>query len=86
MYYILRMTEDRKSIHLLQFAQFSRKVNSFSTAFIFQFLHIGSDLDNCLDSAFNWWFPFAPEFQCCYFCESSSCLFYLISFFLFLCF
>ena len=25
---------------------------------------------------FNWWVSFAPEFQCCYFCES-SCLFYL---------
>ena len=24
----------------------------------------------------NWWVSFAPEFQCCYFCES-SCLFYL---------
>ena len=33
----------------------------------------------CLRSAlswFNWWVSFAPEFQCCYFCES-SCLFYL---------
>ena len=27
-------------------------------------------------SWFNWWVPFAPEFQCCYFCEP-SCLFYL---------
>ena len=27
-------------------------------------------------SWFNWWVSFAPEFQCCYFCESSS-LFYL---------
>ena len=27
-------------------------------------------------SWFNWWVSFAPEFQCCYFCES-SCLFYL---------
>ena len=26
--------------------------------------------------AFNWWVSFAPEFLCCYFCES-SCLFYL---------
>ena len=26
--------------------------------------------------SFNWWVSFAPEFQCCYFCES-SCLFYL---------
>ena len=26
-------------------------------------------------SWFNWWVSFAPEFQCCYFCES-SCLFY----------
>ena len=25
---------------------------------------------------FNWWVSFAPEFQCCYFCEP-SCLFYL---------
>ena len=25
---------------------------------------------------FNWWVSFAPEFLCCYFCES-SCLFYL---------
>ena len=23
-----------------------------------------------------WWVSYAPEFQCCYFCES-SCLFYL---------
>ena len=32
----------------------------------------------CLRSGlswFNWWVSFAPEFQCCYFCES-SCLFY----------
>ena len=27
-------------------------------------------------SSFNWWVSFAPEFQCCYFCEP-SCLFYL---------
>ena len=27
-------------------------------------------------SWFNWWVSFAPEFQCCYFCES-SCLFCL---------
>ena len=27
-------------------------------------------------SWFNWWVSFAPEFQCCYLCES-SCLFYL---------
>ena len=27
-------------------------------------------------SWFNWCVSFAPEFQCCYFCES-SCLFYL---------
>ena len=27
-------------------------------------------------SWFNWWVSFAPEFQCCYFCEP-SCLFYL---------
>ena len=27
-------------------------------------------------SLFDWWVFFAPEFQCCYFCES-SCLFYL---------
>ena len=27
-------------------------------------------------SWFNWWVSFAPEFQCCYFCEC-SCLFYL---------
>ena len=27
-------------------------------------------------SWFNWWVSFAPEFQCCYYCES-SCLFYL---------
>ena len=27
-------------------------------------------------SWFNWWVSFAPEFQCCYFCES-SCLFNL---------
>ena len=27
-------------------------------------------------SWFNWWVSFAPEFQCCFFCES-SCLFYL---------
>ena len=29
-----------------------------------------------IDSKINWWVSFAPEFQCCYFCES-SCLFYL---------
>ena len=27
-------------------------------------------------SWFKWWVSFAPEFQCCYFCES-SCLFYV---------
>ena len=27
-------------------------------------------------SWFYWWVSFAPEFLCCYFCES-SCLFYL---------
>ena len=27
-------------------------------------------------SWFNWWVSFAPDFQCCHFCES-SCLFYL---------
>ena len=27
-------------------------------------------------SWFNWWVSSAPEFQCCYFCES-ACLFYL---------
>ena len=31
---------------------------------------------DCRNTAFNWWVSFAPEFQCCYFCES-SCLFYL---------
>ena len=31
-------------------------------------------LPGCL--RFNWWVSFAPEFQCCYFCEP-SCLFYL---------
>ena len=38
-----------------------------------------SDLPGCLRlglSWFNWWVSFAPEFLCCYFCES-SCLFYL---------
>ena len=37
------------------------------------------DFPGCLRlglSWFNWWVSFAPEFQCCYFCES-SCLFYL---------
>ena len=36
-------------------------------------------IPGCLRSGlswFNWWVSFAPEFQCCYFCES-SCLFYL---------
>ena len=34
-------------------------------------------ISGCLRSGlswFNWWVSFAPEFQCCYFCES-SCLF-----------
>ena len=37
------------------------------------------DFRGCLRlglSWFNWWVSFAPEFQCCNFCES-SCLFYL---------
>ena len=37
------------------------------------------NLPGCLRlglSWFNWWVSFAPEFQCCYFCEP-SCLFYL---------
>ena len=29
-----------------------------------------------LDAGLYWWVSFAPEFLCCYFCES-SCLFYL---------
>ena len=38
-----------------------------------------NSIPGCLRSGlswFNWWVSFAPEFQCCYFCES-SCLFYL---------
>ena len=31
-------------------------------------------LRDCLPN--YWWVSFAPDFQCCYFCES-SCLFYL---------
>ena len=27
-------------------------------------------------SWFNWWVSFAPDFQCCFFCDS-SCLLYL---------
>ena len=37
------------------------------------------NLPGCLRlglSWFNWWVSFAPEFQCCYFCEF-SCLFCL---------
>ena len=37
-------------------------------------------IPGCLRSGlswFNWWVSFAPEFQCCYFCES-SCLFILV--------
>ena len=40
----------------------------------------GKEIQGCLRlglSWFNWWVSFAPEFLCCYFCES-SCLFYLI--------
>ena len=33
-------------------------------------------INTCRSDWFNWWVSFAPEFQCCYFCES-SCLFYL---------
>ena len=29
-------------------------------------------------SWFNWWVSFAPEFQCCYFCESSCFILVLI--------
>ena len=32
--------------------------------------------DGCNRVELNWWVSFAPEFQCCYFCEP-SCLFYL---------
>ena len=42
-------------------------------------LNLPSDFPGCLRlglSWFNWWVSFAPEFQCCYFCDS-SCLFYL---------
>ena len=38
-----------------------------------------TSIPGCLRSGlswFNWWVSFAPDFQCCYFCES-SCLFYL---------
>ena len=40
---------------------------------------VADSLSGCLRlglSWFNWWVSFAPEFQCCYFCEP-SCLFYL---------
>ena len=33
-------------------------------------------LQDKAELSFNWWVSFAPDFQCCYFCES-SCLFYL---------
>ena len=54
-------------------------------------LQSGHDFPGCLGSGmswFNWWVSFAPDFHCCYFCES-SCLFILdiilISVFLGLC-
>ena len=39
-------------------------------------LCIDNDSERVAAGGFNWWVSFAPEFQCCYFCES-SCLFYL---------
>ena len=44
-----------------------------------QLLYLDLPFQGCLRlglSWFNWWVSFAPEFLCCYFCES-SCLFYL---------
>ena len=40
------------------------------------YLHLSLLYINQSKSWFNFWVSFAPEFQCCYFCES-SCLFYL---------
>ena len=50
---------------LIRFARVSSHVDDFNTR------------NKVLGlSWFNWWVSFAPEFLCCYFCES-SCLFYL---------
>ena len=46
---------------------------------LIQKLYADDGIPGCLRlglSWFIWWISFAPEFQCCYFCES-SCLFYL---------
>ena len=43
---------------------------------IFDILQTKRFLSPLSGALFNWWVSFAPEFQCCYFCES-SCLFYL---------
>ena len=50
------------------------------TDLVIQYCHDRAFHTSCLRlglSWFNWWVSFAPEFQCCYFCEP-SCLFYLI--------
>ena len=53
------------------YGNFSPFIQSSGATLIDFFLLLFQDL-----SWFNWWVSFAPEFQCCYFCES-SCLFYL---------
>ena len=71
-----------RSAHSKNFRQISTSTDSFK--FIYPrpvplWNILAASFPGCLRlglSWFNWWVSFAPEFQCCYFCEP-SCLFYL---------
>ena len=48
----------------------------FHGVYISQLIRFARVSNHLADFWFNWWVSSAPEFQCCYFCES-SCLFNL---------
>ena len=62
---MLSLSEDNQSDVIEALNSFSRYLDDL--------LNIDN---NFFDSMVNWWVSFAPELQCCNFCES-SCLFYL---------
>ena len=68
------------SYNLITRIVYSRRVSLTAFFTIFPFYCFDNIVfPGCLRlglSWFNWWVSFAPEFQCCYFCEP-SCLFYL---------
>ena len=60
------------------------KISSFTKSSTNKLNKIGLCISSCFTPQegenglpwLGWWFSFAPDFQCWYFCES-SCLFYL---------